>query len=179
MKKTAFIFCLYYLLTGCSQKVVDTGYRVKVGDLIPEFSLPMMDGSIITNEQLKGKVVVLQFTASWCVVCREEMPHLEKEVWQRFKNEDFVLLGVDLKEDKEKVKKFIDQMNISYPIALDLDGSLFDSVTLPKAGVTRNIVLDKQGKIIFLTRLFEEKEFHAMIERIDQELIKDKMAYSE
>jgi len=173
MKKIVFICSLIFLLTSCKQEAVIRGYRVKVGEDAPKFSLPLLDGSLITNESLKGKVVVLQFTASWCVVCREEMPHLEKEVWQRFKNDDFMLIGVDLKEDKEKVERFINQMNITYPVALDLDGSLFESVTLPKAGVTRNVVLDREGKIIFLTRLFEEKEFNAMIDRIDQELKKN------
>ena len=66
-----------------------------------------LDGTPLTNESLKGKVTVLQFTASWCSVCIKEMPHLEKDVWQRFKNEDFILIGVDLKETPEKVKKFI------------------------------------------------------------------------
>ena len=102
------------------------------------------------------------------------MPHLEKEVWQRFKSDDFILIGIDLKEKTEKVKRFIDQMKITYPIAIDADGSLFESFTLPRAGVTRNIVLNKEGKIIFLTRLYKVEEFNKMIEVIDNELKKDK-----
>ena len=100
------------------------------------------------------------------------MPHLEKEVWQRFKNDDFLLIGIDLKEDISIVKKFINSTEVTYPIAIDSDGSIFEKFTLPKAGVTRNIVVDKNGKIIFLTRLFEQKEFNEMIEKIDQELKK-------
>jgi hypothetical protein len=59
-------------------------------------------------------------------------------------------------------------MNVSYPFAIDSGGSLFESFTLPNAGVTRNIVLDKKGEIIFLSRLYEAKEF----EKIDAELKK-------
>ncbi|HKJ05831.1 MAG TPA: TlpA disulfide reductase family protein, partial [Flavobacteriaceae bacterium] len=62
------------------------GYKVKVGEQAPAFEFQLLDGSTINNEILKNKVVVLQFTASWCGVCRKEMPHLEKQVWQRFKN---------------------------------------------------------------------------------------------
>ena len=87
---------------------------------------------------------------------------------QRFKDDDFILIGVDLKENLEVVKNFIKNTEVTYPFTIDKDGSLFESFTLPKAGVTRNIVIDKTGKISFLTRLFDEKEFQQMIEHIDQ-----------
>jgi peroxiredoxin len=100
------------------------------------------------------------------------MPHLESEVWQKSKNDDFILVGIDLKEEREKVERFIAQMQVTYPFTIDEDGALFESFTLPKAGVTRNIVLDKNGKIIFLSRLYEEKEFNEMIAVIAAELKK-------
>ncbi len=149
------------------------GYKVNVGEQAPNLLFSLMDGTPISNEILKGKVVVLQFTASWCVVCRKEMPHLEKEVWQQFKNDDFILIGIDLKEKPEKVKRFIAQMKVTYPFAIDTNGELFESFTLPNAGVTRNIVLDKKGKIIFLSRLYEVEEFKQMVNIIDLALKKD------
>ena len=127
----------------------------------------MLDGRKLTNENLKGKVVVIQFTASWCGVCIKEMPHLEKEVWQRFKNDDFILVGVDLKEELAVVEEFIQSTNVTYPFAIDSDGSFFESFTIAGAGVTRNIVIDKEGKISFLTRLFDENEFQQMIKKIE------------
>lgn len=172
MKKIIFIIALLIFQLSFSQNDSTRGYRVKVGEQVPQLSFSLLDGTPISNETLKGKVVVLQFTASWCVVCRKEMPHLEKEVWQRFKNDDFLLIGIDLKEEPEKVKRFVEQMKVSYPVGIDTDGAIFESFTLPKAGVTRNIVLDKKGKIIFLSRLYEEKEFQQMIETIDLELKK-------
>jgi len=172
MKKLALIIALIITQIGLSQEDATRGYKVKVGEQAPQFSFSLLDGTPVSNETLKGKVVVLQFTASWCSVCRKEMPHLEKEVWQKFKNDDFILIGIDLKEKPEKVKRFIEKMKVTYPIGIDVDGSNFESFTLPKAGVTRNIVLDKTGKIIFLSRLYEVKEFQHMIEVIDAELKK-------
>lgn len=167
-----FLFISIIQFSWAQNGMDNRGYKVKVGDTAPVIDLKLMDGSSITNENLKGRVVVLQFTASWCVVCRKEMPHLEKEVWQRFKNDDFLLVGVDLKESPEVVQKFIEQMKITYPVALDKKGLLFESFTLPRAGVTRNIVLDREGKIIFLTRLYDTVEFQNMIDRIAEELQK-------
>ena len=163
------IISFSFVQTGYTQDS-NRGYKVKVGDKAPNINLTLMDGTPITNETLKDKVAVLQFTASWCSVCRKEMPHLEKEVWQRFKGDNFILIAVDLKEETEKAKAFYKQTGITYPMAIDLEGGLFESFTLPKAGVTRNIVLDKNGKIIFLSRLYERKEFEKMISVIENEL---------
>jgi len=167
-----FILLLFVLITqiSCAQSNDNRGYKVQVGDFPPKLDFTLLDGTKITNKNLKGKVVVLQFTASWCSVCIKEMPHLEKEVWQQFKNDDFILIGIDLKEDLEKVKRFIKKTGVTYPFTIDKDGSLFNSFTLPKSGVTRNIVLNKEGEIIMLTRLYEEKEFAKMVDLIADEL---------
>lgn len=168
-----FLFLFTVLLFSFfSQEGPEKGFKVKIGDRVPTFELPLTDGDFISNDDLLGKVSVIQFTASWCGVCKKEMPHLEKEVWQRFKGDDFILLGIDLKEPTEKVKQFIKDTKITYPMALDKKGMVFEQFTIPKAGVTRNIVLDKEGNIIFLTRLFNPDEFKEMIEIIDKELKK-------
>ncbi len=145
----------------------DRGYIVRVGDRVPAFSLTDINGTKHTDASLMGTTYVLQFTASWCGVCRKEMPHLEQAVWQRFKNDDFVLLGVDLDEPRDKVADFARSMAITYPIAPDADGQVFYSIAAPKSGVTRNVVVDKEGRIAFLTRLFETEEFDAMVDIID------------
>jgi thiol-disulfide isomerase/thioredoxin len=172
MKKIILFTLLIITQIGISQEDSTRGYRVHVGEDAPELNFNLLDGTVITNENLKGKVVVLQFTASWCSVCIKEMPHLESKVWQKFKNEDFILIGIDLKEEREKVDKFRAKMKVTYPFTIDVDGSMFESFTLPNAGVTRNIVLDKTGKIIFLSRLYDEKEFEEMVHLINSELKK-------
>ena len=155
-------------MTAQAQNNLYKGYKLTVGDKAPEIDLKLLDGQIINNKNIQGKVVVFQFTASWCSVCIKEMPHLEKEVWQRFKDDDFILIGVDLMEDLDVVKEFILNTQVTYPFTIDSDGLFFESFTLPKAGVTRNIVIDQEGKISFLTRLYDEIEFAQMIEHIDQ-----------
>lgn len=152
----------------------DRGYIVKIGDSSPDFTLTMLDGKIVSLKDLKGKIVVLQFTASWCSVCRIEMPHLEKEVWQRFKDQDFVLIGIDRDEPLDVVKKFKQEMKVTYPMALDPGSDIFALFAHKNAGVTRNIVLDRNGEIVFLTRLFEKQEFNQMIEKIEKLLAVDK-----
>jgi len=145
----------------------ERGFLVEVGQKAPNFEMKMIDGTTQNLSDLKGKVVVLQFTASWCKVCREEMPHLEKDVWQKHKGDDFLLIGIDKDEPLEKVTTFINQTGVSYPIALDPGSEIFGLFADKQSGVTRNIVIDKKGKIVFLTRLFDEKEFGEMKNKIN------------
>lgn len=149
----------------------DRGYIVKVGEQAPDFTIEYLDGTTKKLSELKGKLVMLQFTASWCGVCRKEMPFIEKDIWNKHKaNPNFALVGIDLKEDKETTAKFAETMKVTYPLTLDLDGSRFAAYTAPKAGVTRNIIIDKDGKIVLLTRLFETEEFNSMAKFIDDYL---------
>lgn len=146
----------------------DRGYHIKVGDKVENIKFNLIDGSIISMDDLIGKVIVLQFTASWCSVCRKEMPFLESEVWQLYKDDDFVLIGVDYDEPMDKVQKFIHKTGVTYPIALDPGGKIFQKFAYKGEGVTRNVVIGKDGKIAYLTRLFDREEFDRMKEEIGE-----------
>ena len=159
-------FLILFFFTACARKP-DRGYIVKVGDSVPDIEFQFDDSTSAFLYSLDAKIVVLQFTASWCSVCRKEMPHLETEVWQEFKDRGVMLIGVDLDEPLEKVKGFKKQMKITYPMALDLGGKIFQLFAREGAGVTRNVVIDMiSKKIIFLTRLYNTEEFNMMIEKI-------------
>jgi peroxiredoxin len=144
------------------------GYIVQPGQQLPEIEFTLTDGKTIKTSDLKGKVVMLQFTASWCSVCRKEMPHIENEIWQKHKNnKNFALYGIDLDEPLDKVKKFADDIRITYPLALDPGGKIFYTFAAPKSGVTRNVIIDKNGKIVYLTRLYNKQEFKEMKQVIE------------
>jgi peroxiredoxin len=143
---------------------VDYEFRVKIGDTIPDFSMTLTNGKKVSSKEWRGKVVMLQFTASWCGVCRKEIPFIEKDIWQINKrNPDFLLFGVDRDEPLEKVKRYQKEMDISYPLAIDPLADVFGLFADKKAGVTRNVVIDKKGKIVYVTRLFKESEFREMV----------------
>ena len=141
----------------------DRGYIVAVGDMAPDFEMEFTDGQKIKLSELRGQIVILQFTASWCSVCRLEMPHLEKDVWQKYKDQNVLLIGVDRDEPLETVIAFQKKIGTTYPLALDPGANIFGLFANKEAGVTRNVVIDKTGKIVFLTRLFEEEEYQEML----------------
>lgn len=172
-KNCTILFVLIFsLLTSYSQekKVYENGYLVKVGDQAPDFTITEAGGTTYRLSDLKGKIVMLQFTASWCSVCRKEMPFIEKEIWKEKKGSGLVVLGIDRDEPLQKVLKFKQDIKITYPLALDPGADIFGLYALKEAGVTRNVIIDRSGKIIFLTRLFEREEFDKMKRIIFTEL---------
>ena len=148
--------------------VYEHQYLVKVGDMAPDFTLKYTDGTEFTLSQQRGKVVMLQFTASWCGICRGEMPHIESRIWQPHKdNADFVLVGVDREESREVVEEYTAKLGTTYPMLLDENGDAFASYALRKSGITRNVLIDREGKIVMLTRKFKSEEFAALVEKIN------------
>ncbi len=144
-------------------------YIVFDGQHAPDFSTKVYGGGDFSLSALKGKVVMLQFTASWCGICRREMPFIEKDIWQKHKdNENFVLAAVDLKEGDDKIAKMIEATGITYPVLYDLEAHIFDLFSLHGAGVTRNVLIDKDGTIVMRTRRFEEAEFAELVAKIDE-----------
>ena len=153
--------------------VYENEYIVKVGDIAPDFTLELLDGSKFTLSEQRGKVVMLQFTAGWCGICRNEMPHIERDIWLRHKeNPEFVLVGIDREEAKEDILPFIEAVGTTYPIAMDTNADVFASYALRNSGITRNILIDRDGKIVMLTRKFKEEEFAALVKKIDEMLVK-------
>lgn len=149
----------------------ENGYLVKVGQEAPDFTVQLTDGSRQRLKDLRGKVVMLQFTASWCGVCRKEMPFIERDIWQKHKdNSSFVLIGIDRDEPLEKVLAFAKQTKVTYPLALDPGADVFALYADRKAGITRNVLIDPQGKIVKLTRLYKEDEFNELVKQIDEML---------
>lgn len=170
MKRTIIIFALLISVFGSlfAQNEADRKYLVKVGDVAPDFTMSLPDGSTVKLSDLRGKVVMLQFTASWCGVCRKEMPFIESDIWQKHKsNPAFALYGIDRDEPAEKVLAFAKKTGVSYPIGLDPKANIFELYAEKDAGITRNVIIGKDGKIVMLTRLYDPEEFSEMVNVLD------------
>jgi peroxiredoxin len=173
MKYLSFVFLIISMVVQAQiptkEIPADYGYIVKIGQQVPDFTMTTIDGKAIGMSDLIGKVVMLQFTASWCGVCRKEMPHIEADIWKKYKNNPiFALYGIDLDEPVEKVSAFAKQIPVTYPMALDPQGGIFYQFAEKGAGVTRNVIVDKTGKIVYMTRLYKKEEFAEMKSVIDK-----------
>ena len=167
----AMLGCLWSTVSVQAQQVAPdaAGYIVEVGDTAPDFEMTLTDGQKVKLSDLRGKVVMLQFTASWCGVCRKEMPFIEKDIWQKHKdNASFALYGIDRDEPLARVKAFAKQTKVTYPLGLDPGADIFAKFAEREAGITRNVLIDKDGKIVLMTRLYNEEEFASLCKKIDE-----------
>lgn len=92
--------------------------NLKEGNKAPSFELLGLDGQIHTLEEYKGKAVVLNFWGSWCSPCVKEMPALQAQ-WEKWKDKDVVVVGVNVGEDQMTVENFVKQVDIDFPILMD------------------------------------------------------------
>lgn len=163
--------CLFTTHPVSAQQVTPdaAGYIVKVGDEAPDFEMTLTDGQKVKLSSLRGKVVMLQFTASWCGVCRKEMPFIERDIWQKHKdNTSFALYGIDRDEPLKRVQAFAKQTGVTYPLGLDPGADIFARYAERNAGITRNVLIGKDGKIVMMTRLYNEEEFASLCKKIDE-----------
>jgi len=116
-----------------------------VGRAAPGFALATFGGAPLTLETHRGKVVVLNFWASWCYpACYEEAPVLERN-WRAYRDRGVVVLGVDIQDRREAGEKFVRDFGLTFPIAQDLSGTV--SVNYGVYGVPETFFLDRQGRI--------------------------------
>lgn len=144
----------------------DESTLVKIGDKAPDFSITLENGSIKKLSDLKGKVVWINFFATWCPPCRKELPHLEKEVYNKFKgNTNFEVLVIGREHDWATVNKFKTDNNYLLPFYPDAQREIFSKYA--KQNIPRNFVIDKAGKIAISSIGYSEKEFKAIIKKVN------------
>jgi peroxiredoxin len=110
-----------------------------------DFTLPDLHGTQISLKHYRGKLVFLNFWATWCIPCREEMPAME-QLHQTFQSQGLAILAVDLKEGPEKVKAFFDQYGLSFTALLDESGSVFRDYAV--MGLPTTYLIGRDGTLL-------------------------------
>jgi cytochrome c biogenesis protein CcmG/thiol:disulfide interchange protein DsbE len=112
----------------------------------PEFSLPRLDTEeTLTLDSLRGRVVVVNFWASWCIPCRDEAPAIEA-TWQRYRDRDVVVLGVNVQDLVPEALKFLRDTHATYPNVRDRDNRVYRAYGL--TGVPETFFINRDGRIV-------------------------------
>jgi len=132
--------------TADSQIQIKSQVGSEIGMQAPDFTLRNLNGNLEGLSSFKDKVIILNFWATWCAPCLEEMPAFEK-IYRRYRSKGLTVIAVSLdKGDTSKVEKFVDEHSLTFPVLLDLDGiaeKIYPSFTIPFT-----YVIDKKGIII-------------------------------
>jgi len=119
---------------------------IKDNKKAPNFYLEDLSGKKVELKHLKGKVIFLNFWATWCGPCKEEMPSMEY-LYQQFKEKDFIFLTISVDyEGKKRVKEFIEKERYTFPVLLDPKCETFDLYKVK--GIPTTFLIDKKGRIL-------------------------------
>lgn len=122
-------------------------YAAELSGPGPDFTLKSLSGKNIKLSELRGEVIMLNFWASWCAPCRQEMPILEK-IYQKYQPLGFTLLGVNVEENSDDAKAYLKDVEVSFPILFDNQNKvsqLYDVIAMPST-----IMIDRDGNMRYL-----------------------------
>jgi peroxiredoxin len=138
-------------------------------DIAPGFSLPDEQGAVVSLQDFDGQVVLINFWASWCGPCREEMPLLD-ELHKRYEPLGFTMLGVNVEEDSAAAQKFLQGTAVSFPILFDRENSvskLYDVIAMPSS-----VLVGRDGTVRYIHHGYEpgnENDYQDQIRQLIRE----------
>ena len=115
----------------------------------PDFTLHTMNGPNMRLQEQRGKVVMINFWATWCGPCRQEMPHLDR-LYDKYKSSGFVLMGINVDDDTRNAAAVAAKLGVRFPVLLDTDkqvSRLYDLSTMPST-----VIVDRDGKVRYVHR---------------------------
>jgi thiol-disulfide isomerase/thioredoxin len=154
---------------GWAQDADDTAAHTKVGDKMPSISVPETSGAKFSIAGEAGKVVVVNFWATWCGPCMIEMPLIEKTIWEKHKSQNFAMVAVAREQDQETVVAFQKKHpEFTFPMASDPKRSTYS--IFADSGIPRTYVVDRHGKIVYQSLGYAPKEVDNIDRAIEQAL---------
>ena len=133
----------------------------------PDFTVKMIDGSKVALSELRGKVVLLNFWATWCPPCREELSHVQ-QVIDRFAGEEFVFLPISRGEERAAVEAFRAKTGYAFPMGLDTDETIYKRYAT--RFIPRNFLIDRTGRVVKATVGYDDEEFAELLRAADAEI---------
>jgi thiol-disulfide isomerase/thioredoxin len=119
----------------------------------PDFTLPSLDGPNLRLQEQRGRVVMINFWATWCGPCRVEMPHLAR-LFEKYRGSGFTVLAVNIDEDPHKAASLAKQLGMRFPVLLDTEkkvSRLYDLSTMPSS-----VLVDRDGRVRYITRGYRD-----------------------
>ena len=169
MKRHLIITLFMFFIVGFAfSQNADTSTVVQLGQIAPDFKVETLDGRTVQISDLKGRVVLLNFFATWCGPCKEELPELQKTILPKFRGMDYVQLSIGREHTREELVAFRKEKKLTIPMAPDPERKIYS--LFAKIYIPRNIVIGKDGKIAYLDMGFTEEKSKALIRAIENQL---------
>lgn len=166
--KKSLLLCLFTLL-ALSCKAQDDGDIVKVGDKMPAFTIVSDNGQQLSSASLKGKVVLVNFFATWCPPCQKELAEVQKTLWPKYKdNKNFALLVIGREHADADLSKYNEKKGFTFPLYPDKNRSIYGAFA--KNLIPRSYLVDKSGKVIYTSKGYNDEDFASLMKAIETAL---------
>jgi peroxiredoxin len=158
MKKVIFSVLISIALVMIVDAQTDTTTLTRTGDKAPLFSCKTIDGKTFDLSKSQGKIILVNFFATWCGPCNSELPVLQKNIWDKYKNNsNFALIILGREHNEKEVADFVKSKNFTMPFAPDPKREIYKMYATQF--IPRNVIIGKDGKIIFQSKGYTEEEF--------------------
>ncbi len=145
-----------------------TATGVAVDDDAPNFEVTLTSGETLTLESLRGKVVLLNFWATWCPPCREELKRVQSDLIDAFEGRDFVFLPISRGEQRDVVVEFLKTNGYTFAAGLDPEQKIYDAYATEY--IPRNYLINRHGVVVEATVGYEPEEFDELLKVINMTL---------
>jgi peroxiredoxin len=144
--------------------------RISIGDKAPNFTCTTLNGETISLSELQGKVVLVNFFATWCGPCVKEMPYLQSEVFETFRADDFFMIAIAREQQVKDVTEFKNTKGkgLTFPMAVDTDSSIYN--LFATQFIPRIFVIDKEGIVKWESGGLSKPQFEDLVNLIRKEL---------
>lgn len=159
----------YVLLLALMLAAAAHAAEPRVGAPAPDFTLENRSGGTVSLSDLRGEVVLLNFWATWCPPCRQEMPLLD-QIYSRYEALGFTLLGVNVEQDSRLADRFLADVPVTFPILLDPNEQVSKLYRVPAMPTT--VIIDRQGTVRYIHYGFrpgDEETVHNEVRRLLRE----------
>jgi peroxiredoxin len=151
---------------GLSSQEKDVDNHVQVGDDVPSFVTEKYGGGSVDIDDLRGKVVLVNFWATWCPSCIQELDAVQKELLDKLTGEDFVFLPISREDSPEKIGSFIEAKGHKFPVYMDPEREIYSMFATKY--IPRNYLVDKTGKVVYHDKGYGP----AHLEKLYKEIVK-------
>jgi len=121
--------------------------RPLAGQVAPDFTLDLLDGSAITLSDLRGQVVVVNFWATWCPSCEDELPDLQT-IWEEYRADGVVIVGIAYQEEATAVQEMVSRLGVTFPLGLETGDSISGAYGI--TAVPETFVVDQEGRVAYI-----------------------------
>jgi len=163
--KTSLFTCLLLLCSFIAKAQDASQEIIKVGDIMPAFTIVSDNGKELKSAALKGKVILINFFATWCPPCQKELAEVQAKLWPMYKdNANFSLLVIGREHSDTDLSTYNEKKGFTFPLYPDKSRDIFNAFA--KSQIPRTYLIGKDGKVIYTTIGFKEDDIEILMKKI-------------